>query len=328
MGSVWSASLDRAYEAAIDMLEHALRACPEELWLASLWEVKRDDPGPGRGGRSAWPVERGLGEGLADDERIQVHSAFWYTAYHVVFFLDYYLSGGDNPYLDRDDAPFAPPPPFRGDDHDSTALPVRVYTRDELLNYLEYCRRKARTTMEMLMDEEAAKPARRGLPFVDILLHNLIHVAETAGQLNMFLGQKGVPPLPATVGPTSMEMLRDLVRGASDEQLDAFASSQGGFRPWLNRVFQLLAAQIQPAQDVAVGFSIEGVGGWTLRAADGRARWSPELGPVEAVVRITPHGFLRAITGALPRDDLMRSADVDVAAFERLFGQMPAPPPS
>jgi hypothetical protein len=51
-------SIRRQFGAAIDMLDNAIRACPEELW----------------GDRSQ-------------------HIEFWYTAYHTLFWLDLYLTG-------------------------------------------------------------------------------------------------------------------------------------------------------------------------------------------------------------------------------------------
>src|SRR3981081_1403358 len=107
MDTTWQEALGRRFAAAIDQLEHALRACPDALWQESLWEVSPEDPG----------VEQ-------DGAPIQVSPAFWYVAYHALFFLDLYLSGG----RELLDAGFAPPAPFRADEHEAGALPHRVYT--------------------------------------------------------------------------------------------------------------------------------------------------------------------------------------------------------
>ena len=37
--------LVREFDEAIDVLEAALRRCPEALWEASLWKVERTEPG-------------------------------------------------------------------------------------------------------------------------------------------------------------------------------------------------------------------------------------------------------------------------------------------
>ncbi|MEE8149733.1 MAG: DinB family protein, partial [candidate division Zixibacteria bacterium] len=56
---------------------------------------------------------------------------FWYIAFHTLFFLDYYMSGTD--------LSFAPPEPFTLSELDpSGLLPDRVYTKEELLKYLEH----------------------------------------------------------------------------------------------------------------------------------------------------------------------------------------------
>ncbi len=36
-------SLWRRFAAAIDQLEYALSACPEQLWQGSLWKVRPED---------------------------------------------------------------------------------------------------------------------------------------------------------------------------------------------------------------------------------------------------------------------------------------------
>ena len=72
MDVAWRAVLWRQFGAAIDMLENAIVACPENVW----------------GDRSRRPE-------------------FWYVAYHTIFFLDYYLSESE-----KDFAPPAPLCPF------------------------------------------------------------------------------------------------------------------------------------------------------------------------------------------------------------------------
>lgn len=58
MDTTWKAILWRQLEAAIDMLENAVRACPEEIWSD----------------RSRKPE-------------------YWYVVYHTLFFLDLYSFG-------------------------------------------------------------------------------------------------------------------------------------------------------------------------------------------------------------------------------------------
>ncbi len=136
--------------------------------------MKRDDP-------FVWPIERGVGADLPDDDRLQLQSAFWNIAYHAIFHIDYYLSGGWS------DHSHEPPEPFLGDDHHGNVLPVREYTRDELLAYLGFCRTKAATTFKELTDERAEKRIHNGQPFAELLIGNLLHTREHQAQLAMFL---------------------------------------------------------------------------------------------------------------------------------------------
>lgn len=146
----WRAPLWRQFGAAIDMLENALLACPDELW----------------GDRSRQPE-------------------FWYVVYHVLFFLDFYLSGTAEG--------FHPPAPFTLDELDPAGvLPERVYTRAELRAYLQHGRAKCRATIEALTDEGAGRRCGFERPDVTVMelhLHNLRHVQHHAAQLNLILRQ-------------------------------------------------------------------------------------------------------------------------------------------
>jgi hypothetical protein len=147
------------FGGAIDMLDDALSACPEELWQATVW----DDP-----------------------EDLTTYSEFWYLAYHTLFWLDFYLSNGA--------ADFAPPSPFTLDELDPAGLlPERPYTKAKLQAYLQYGRRKCQATISGLTDEQAQESYKfrwGDMPFFELLFYNLRHVQEHAAQLNLMLGQK------------------------------------------------------------------------------------------------------------------------------------------
>jgi hypothetical protein len=297
------------YAAEIDSLERALKDCPDDLWEESLWEVKKEEPW-------VWPINRGMGEGLPDSQRLQIHSALWNVAYHTLFFLDLYLSDGTSPY--------EPPAPFREDDHQGNALPARMYTRSELLSYVDYNRTRARSILENLTDEQAARPVRRRPTFADLLLHNLLHAREHRVQMDLLLSLKGVTRTAATqTGPDAARVLRDAVHGATDEQIGAFAASLGGYPGLLDLVFQGLAARTQPREDAAAAFSFEGIGEWTLRVANGKASSSKGAKDATATVRMTAPDFLRMVTGEVPPDSSNKSVDGDPTALERLLGQLP-----
>lgn len=170
--TAWVAAVDAKFQEAITLMERALRACPDELWNASLWSVR----GEGR-----------VGGGMVDlppEDRVQLLSAVWNVAYHAIFHFDFMLS--------RRKLPFDSPPPFRTDDHlvdpeDWRALPCRVYTREELLGYLDHCRRKVGQILPSLTEEELASLVGKR-PFAQRLLRSLVHVWEHATQIHMFLG--------------------------------------------------------------------------------------------------------------------------------------------
>jgi hypothetical protein len=149
------------FGAAIDMFGEAVRDCPDELWEKTLWE---DQPGQ-------W-VAAGF-------------SAFWYLCYHTLFWLDLYLTGAEEG--------FAPPAPFDLVEMDVDETLPRIYTREELLRYLEYCRQKCQETISALSTEQANRLCQfpwGELPFAELQLYNLRHVQEHGAQLLMFLGQQ------------------------------------------------------------------------------------------------------------------------------------------
>ncbi|HLE27501.1 MAG TPA: DinB family protein [Anaerolineales bacterium] len=159
MDTTLRTSIWQQFGAAIDMLDNALRACPDQLWRDRLWNNPSERP---------------------------EYSQFWYIAYHALFWLDFYLSGSVEG--------FAPPAPFTLDELDPAGLlPERPYTRDELQAYLDHGRQKCQATIESLTDEKARQRcgfAWGEVSFAELLLYNMRHVQEHAAQLSLILGQK------------------------------------------------------------------------------------------------------------------------------------------
>lgn len=152
-------TLWKQFGASIDMLENALKLCPEELW----------DTG----------------------------SKFWYNAYHCLFYLDYYLT--------LEPEKFAPPSPYTLSEIDpSGAMPDRTYSKEELLSYLEFCRKKCHDLVVGLTDEVAQTRWINGYKnysVFEILLYNMRHVQHHAAQLNLLLRQ-GINDAPKWVSQT------------------------------------------------------------------------------------------------------------------------------
>ena len=151
----------RQFGTAIDMFGDTLRDCPDELWEKRLWEDQPDQ----------W-VAAGF-------------SAFWYLGYHTLFWLDLYLTGAEEG--------FAPPAPFDLVEMEAGEVLPRTYARDELLGYLEECRRRCEETIFALSSEQAYRLCRFAwgeVPFAELLLYTMRHVQEHSAQLLMFLGQQ------------------------------------------------------------------------------------------------------------------------------------------
>jgi hypothetical protein len=159
MDTAWKTIIWQQFGAAIDMLDNALRACPDQLWRERLWNNRSERP---------------------------EYTQFWYIAYHTLFWLDFYLSGSADG--------FAPPAPFTLDELDPAGLlPERVYSQEELQTYLTYGRQKCQATIEALTDEKANRRCEFSwgqVSFAELLLYNMRHVQEHAAQLNLVLGQR------------------------------------------------------------------------------------------------------------------------------------------
>jgi DinB superfamily len=154
MNMPWSTVIWQQFGAGIDMLDNALRACPDERWRDSLW---------------------------TDSTVAPEYSQFWFIVFHTLKWLDIYLSVTEQGY--------ALPAPFI-----AGSLPAQPYNREQLQAYLLYCRQKCRSTFETLTDEKASQncklPSGEEVSFVELQLYSMRHVQEHVGQLNLHLGQK------------------------------------------------------------------------------------------------------------------------------------------
>ena len=169
MDPLWRTALWQQFGAAIDMLENALLACPSTYWNRRLWSDHSN---------SSLPPES---------------AAFWYITYHTLFWLDLYLTNSS-------EEGFAPPPPFTTFELEPAGeFPEQPYSREELHSYLVHLRKKCQTTIAGLSEEQAHQqvdfPWIEGKPvsFLELLLYTMRHVQEHGTQLNLFLGQNGIP---------------------------------------------------------------------------------------------------------------------------------------
>lgn len=158
MNATHKESLWKQFGASIDTLENAISLCTNELWDNKL---------------------------------------FWYSSYHCLFWLDYYLT--------LEPSSFNPPSPFTLSEFDpSGALPDRIYSKSELLTYLKYNRQKCHNLIESMTDELANsrwKNEYKDYSIFEITLYNMRHVQHHAAQLNLLLRQE-INNSPNWVGQT------------------------------------------------------------------------------------------------------------------------------
>jgi hypothetical protein len=175
--NVYVQSMAHNFTTALPLMEAALTDCPDSLWQTDLWP----DEAP------TGPTPHGGLHG----------SAPWFLGYHALLTLDYDLTGEFEPW--------APPPPF---DDNTYAFPNRVFTKPELLGYVEWCRVRARETLDALTVEMAARPLpsahrHHGMLFGVLVGSMPLHVVEHASQIRQFLTAAGVTvrPMPGDRKP-------------------------------------------------------------------------------------------------------------------------------
>ena len=163
MDATWRGSVWKQFGAAIDMLENAMHAAPEELWSD----------------RSRQPE-------------------FWYLAYHTLFWLDCYLSGSEEGF-----APPAPftldemDPSGLMPDRVYTKAELQTY----LDHGRAKCRATIEAMTDERAHQRCGIP-RHDMSHFELLLYNMRHVQHHAAQLNLILRQQ-VDAAPRWVGRTA-----------------------------------------------------------------------------------------------------------------------------
>lgn len=155
-------SLWKQFGAGIDMLRNAILLWPEEYWNS--------------------------------DRR------FFYIAYHSLISLDYCLTIPPTDYSSP--LPFKITDPAEiPDEAVDDIIPDRIYSKKELLGYLQASRLKCRKLIEGLTEEkikqrwieepdELSAYCTLNYNVLEILLYNLRHVQHHAAQLNLLLRKK------------------------------------------------------------------------------------------------------------------------------------------
>lgn len=168
MTTAFAHALIRNFGDALRMLEAAVRDCPDALWETDLWPDEAPmGPGPHGGLHGSTP---------------------WFLAYHALTCLDYDLTAEFEPW--------APPKPF---DDNTWSYPNRMFTKDELLGYIDHCRGRVERSLDALTEEAAMRPVpaahRYGGTLYGVMIGGIpLHVVEHATQVREFLTAAGGTP--------------------------------------------------------------------------------------------------------------------------------------
>ena len=154
MNSEWRTSLWKQFGAAIDMLEDAIRLCPDPLWTVALWK----NP---------------------EDER---YGQFWFVAYHALRWLDVFLAGSKQG--------FVPPAPFLPRGLPEQPYPkeqVLAY-----LHACRTKCQAAITGLTDEKAGQRCVFEWMEVSYLELQMYNMRHVQEHAAQLSLALGQHDV----------------------------------------------------------------------------------------------------------------------------------------
>ncbi len=112
---------------------------------------------------------------------------YWYTAFHALFWLDFYLTG-------REEG-FAPPAPFTLDELDPAGIiPKEPYSKTQMLDYLEYINTKSADIFMNLSEsrlDQICDVGLKDISYFELLIDNLRHFQHHVGQLNTILRMEG-----------------------------------------------------------------------------------------------------------------------------------------
>lgn len=172
MTTVFVQMLRDQYDYAFNLTRNAVHDCPDHVWEMDLW--------PGE-------APAGL---VREGSKALGGSAPWNIAHHALVCLDYDLTGGYELW--------EPPPPF---DEREYARPTRLFTRSEILGYVDWCRGRAQQVLDALTEERAVRPLASTHRYAGMLYGVMIggiplHVVEHASQIRQFITAAGVKALP------------------------------------------------------------------------------------------------------------------------------------
>jgi hypothetical protein len=143
------AAITSQFGAALEMLEKAVEACPEPLWLA-----------------------------------VDCPNRFWHVAYHALFFTHLYLEAGEKAFQPwtkhRPNYQILGATPWPPHERPTIGEP---FSRQDVLEYLAFCREEVNARVGAI--DIAAPSGFHWLPFnrLETHLYNLRHLQHHTGQL-------------------------------------------------------------------------------------------------------------------------------------------------
>jgi hypothetical protein len=146
------------YRASLDMLGQVIANCPDSLWLSTV------------------PKNR-----------------FWRIAFHALFYTHLYLQPAEDDFVQwpkhRGQSQFLGVVPWPPHDQPKIGEP---YTKEEILEYLDFCRAEAATRVDAL-DLEGTS-GFWWLPFdkTELQFYNIRHLQQHIGELSDRLGHEGI----------------------------------------------------------------------------------------------------------------------------------------
>ncbi|MBL7768731.1 MAG: DinB family protein [Flavipsychrobacter sp.] len=130
------------------------------------------------------------------DDFFSNHKRAYYLTYHTILFLDYYSSFPPSSFT-----PLLPytqlPEEKRPAESIGDMIPDAIYTKKELLHYIEVIRAKCIQLIYSITEEtmqlrftEGAEEGDMDYPFLEIMLYNMRHTAHHVGQLQLLIRQE------------------------------------------------------------------------------------------------------------------------------------------
>jgi hypothetical protein len=158
----WRTAVASQYGAALDMLENAIRACPDALW---------------------------------DEASKQGWQRFWYYAFHTLWWHDHYLSEGDGAHVPPEPYTMDEMEPDRFPAAVYTPAQLLAF----LEHGRARCRARFDRLTEAEATERCGF-ARLELSWLELFLYNLRHLQHHTAQLNLLIRQHTGSDAPRWVG--------------------------------------------------------------------------------------------------------------------------------